>query len=458
MQTRSAFDATLELTNRQLSATLTEVDIDVVVYDAAGNDVTSRFGIRPPALTNLNAVDGTGVVGANATGRASWIIIPTDEAAPTGNTQYFVGGTLQYRDNGQLITISLARAPITVLPNPQLTLNYFHQRDVFSDDPFTDVVEASQPYSLAVLIQNDGAGAAKNLTITSAQPKIVDNEKGLLVDFQIVATEVDGQELSPSLTANFGTINPGESAIGRWLLTSSLQGHFVDYDATFQHIDGLGDPRLSIIKSVNIHEMLHIVNAGENGDTRPDFLVNGDKDTAGIPDTVWFSNGTNAAVTVVSAGFTGTADSVVTVTADATGGYSYLSVVLPSDPRFRLVKAIRSDGKEIALGDNLWTTDRTFAARATRPVYENRVHIFDENGTGSYTLAFEAVGLPTLAVQQIGQPVPLNRTAALDSVSVIFTRAIDTGSLTAADFTLTRDGVTVPVVGPLTVAQDGVST
>ncbi|HQR43916.1 MAG TPA: hypothetical protein PLX97_14575, partial [Gemmatales bacterium] len=286
VQTRSAFDATLELINNQLSTSLNNIDLDLVIKDAAGNDVSSRFGFRAPGLTGITAIDGTGTVSASSTGRISWVIIPTDDAAMNGATQYTVGGVLHYTDNGQEITVNLAEAPITVLPNPALNIHYFHQRDVFSDDPFTDVIEPSIPYTLAVLIKNDGKGDANQLSITSAQPKIIENEKGLLVDFQIVATEVDGQNLSPSLTANFGTIGAGQSAIGRWLLTSSLQGHFIDYDATFKHLDGLGDERLSLIKSVAIHELTHMVNAHEHGNTQPDFLTSEDRDEAGIPDTV----------------------------------------------------------------------------------------------------------------------------------------------------------------------------
>ena len=284
--------------------------------------MTDRFQVRPPTLAGVTATDGTGRIEAGTTAAVGWTLVPTDAAAPNEPVTYSVGGQLSYTQDGVAVVVPIQSVPLTVLPNPQLVVNYFHQRDVFSDDPFTNVVESSQPYSLAVLIRNDGAGAAKNLTITSAQPKIVDNEKGLLVDFRIVGTEVQGQNLSPSLTANFGTIAPGESAIGRWLLTSSLQGHFVDYDATFQHVDGLGDPRLSIIKSVNIHEMLHTVNAGEGGDTRPDFLVNENPQVVTLPDTVWFSNSTTAAVTVAAnVSVSGAAANGLTLSANASSGY-----------------------------------------------------------------------------------------------------------------------------------------
>ncbi len=80
--------------------------------------------------------------------------------------------------------------------NGYSSYNYFFQRDVLSDDPFTEEVEPSVPFNLAAMVQNIGPGEANNVSIKSAQPKIIENEKGLLIDFQIIASEVDGQNMS----------------------------------------------------------------------------------------------------------------------------------------------------------------------------------------------------------------------------------------------------------------------
>lgn len=69
----------------------------------------------------------------------------------------------------------------------------------------------------------------------------MENEKGLLADFKIIATEVAGQNLQPSLTVDFGAIAPGTNAIGRWLFTSSILGGFIEYSATIEHQNGLGE-------------------------------------------------------------------------------------------------------------------------------------------------------------------------------------------------------------------------
>src|SRR5439155_26530970 len=109
-------------------------------------------------------------------------------------------------ENGQEVIVPLLAAKITVFPDARLQLLYFQQRDVYSDDPFTDEIEPAEPFALGLLVKNVGAGAAKNLTIISAQPQIVENEKGLLIDFQIIGTKVGASNAVASLTATLGTV------------------------------------------------------------------------------------------------------------------------------------------------------------------------------------------------------------------------------------------------------------
>src|SRR5262249_30739485 len=151
-----------------------------------------------------------------------------------------------------------------------------------------------EPFYLGLMVTNTGKGTAKDFTITSAQPQIIENEKGLLIDFKIIGTQVGTEQVTPSLTAKVGNIDPGQTQVVTWVMTSSLQGHFIDYSATFEHEDGLGDPRLSLIDSVKIHELIHVVRADNDG--KSDFLVNDVPDPDHLPDTLYLSNGTVAVV------------------------------------------------------------------------------------------------------------------------------------------------------------------
>ena len=396
---RDAFKATLEIENAT-AGNLSNVLVQLDIRDASGMIVpTNLFGVADPILTGLTGVDGAGVVNAQVTGKAEWIIVPSVDAAPETNLNYTVGGTLTYLDNGSTVTVPLVATRITVHPLPQLKLDYFHQRDVFSDDPWTSVVEPKVPYSLAVMIQNTGRGVASHMRIASAQPQIVENESGLLIDFTIISTEVAGQNMTPSLTADFGDIAPGQIKIGRWLMTSTLHGQFTSYEASFQHLDGMGNTRLAIITNVAIHEMTHLVQApGKYEDGMPDFLVNEinlASDPIDLPDTVYLSDGTKAPVTVVQTasvvGTLGPANHSVVLNAPLPAGFVYLRIPDPGHGLYQITKVVRSDGREIYFGTNVWTTDRTFGDPHERPTYENILHLFDAESTGSYTLYYSPV-------------------------------------------------------------------
>lgn len=391
--TRDAFRATLEIDNQDANR-LENVSVQLIVSDADGVDRTSLFGIRPPELVSLSGVDGSGILAGASTGTARWIIIPTSEAAPTNTTQYFVSGRFRYVQNGTELSVPLAPVAITVLPTPRLFVQYFHERDVFSDDPFTDAIEPSVPFNLAVMVRNKGHGLAKNFRVTSAQPQIVENEKGLLIDFKIIATEVAGQNMVPSLTANFGNIDPGQTAIGRWLMTSTLQGLFIDYSATFQHLDALEGVKLSLLEDVSIHEMIHLVQAGGSfEDGKPDFLVNDEPDLHDLPDTLYLSDGrTNPVQVVRMAVHDGPPRPnrlQVQLSASMPAGWAYLRVPEPSDGSYRLVSVRRSDGTVISLDTNVWVTDRTFIGLGRRPIYEHNLHLLDYDSSGVYTLTYE---------------------------------------------------------------------
>jgi hypothetical protein len=59
---------------------------------------------------------------------------------------------------------------ITVKPDPILTVKYFLEKDVYSDDPFTPEIEPPIPFNLGTMIRNEGYGIAKDMKISSGQP------------------------------------------------------------------------------------------------------------------------------------------------------------------------------------------------------------------------------------------------------------------------------------------------
>lgn len=412
--TRNAFRAGLEIVNDSGSS-LEDVRVEVFAVTADGTPASGRFGIGEPVLAGMVGGPASPQVLRGTRGTATWILLPTSEAAPESDTVYAIGGLLTFRQEGQVITVPLVPVPVTVRPDPRLFVHYFHERDVFSDDPFTEGVEPAVPYSLAVLVENRGRGTARNVSILSGRPQIVENERGLKIDFEILGTEVAGQPATPSLTAQFGSIDPGTNAIARWLFRSSLQGHFSDFAATWEHRDGIVGRRLSLLDGVAIHELTRIVEApAPDGDGRPDFLVNDTPDAAHLPDTLYLSDGTTrrvASVTnVLLDGFPTEAVPRVSMTATVPAGFVYLRFRDPSGGQMRLVRVVRSDGREIPRS-NIWATDRVFGGLGERPIREPRLHWIDRDPTGSWTVEFEPVA-PDDRKAPVSRVLPLPETSA----------------------------------------------
>ncbi|MCO5053866.1 MAG: Ig-like domain-containing protein [Verrucomicrobiae bacterium] len=441
--TRSAFAGTLEIDNGG-STDITGVQVTLDFRDGAGQSAVGKFVTEGPVVTGMTAVDGSGVLAGGATGRAVYTFIPTTDAAPDQPYSYQIGGTLRYLDAGQEVIVPLLSAPITVYPEAKLDLVYFQQRDVYGDDPFTPATEPSEPYTLGLIVKNIGAGDARNFEITSAQPQIIENEKGLLIDFRIIGTSVGSNAVAPSLTARLGDVPAGVSKSVNWQLLSTLQGKFISFAATFEHVDGLGHTNLSLINSVETHELIHPVRANRPADDGVlDYLVNDFADPQNLPDLLYHNTGAIEPVNVVTNGVfngsVGPAHWQVQLTAAAGPGWNYYRLPDPG-PGYLLASVVRSDGKVLELTNNAWTTDRSFPSSIPGAVRENLLHLFDWEGSGQYTLTYRSTNTTTPAIVQFGPVTPFNQTEAVDAVTIVFSAAMDLATFNFADLELTRDG------------------
>jgi uncharacterized membrane protein len=468
--TRDAFIGTLEIdnggdaiSNLQVSVNFTtpsSMDMGMSMGTMAAND---DFAYGTPLQTNItgSVVDGTGAIaqvaadGTATAGTVQYTFIPTDMAAMNGVTTYYVGGTFTYTQDGEQITVPILPATIEVLPQPKLVLNYFLQKDVIGDDPFTPQVEPSEPFSLGLQVTNEGLGEAHDFTITTAQPQIVENEKGLLINFQIIGTQIGGKAVTPSLTADLGTIAAGATQTAQFIMLSSLQGRFTSYSATFQHVDDLGNKDTSLIQSVNIHEMIHVAKAGYVGnpsnapvkdDGVPDFLTNDIPDPDHLPDTLWLSNGTQAPVSQ-SINVNVTADSqalTYDLSASDSQGWNYLQVEDPTNGQYQLSQVVRSDGLKIIVGanaSNAWITDRTFSNTDSSFTRDNVFHLLDYAGTtGTYTYKLIYTKLDNVppTITTVVPIEPNTRSTPVSSETVSFSKSIASFPLSA--LTLTRNG------------------
>lgn len=399
---RDAFTARLELTNHHELLPLDDTGVDIQLLDVQNADANALFGIHPPEVTGMTAVDGTGVLLPLTSGAATWTIVPTVDAAPNEATRYYVAGHLSFSVDGVDYDIPLYPVPITVLPVPSLEVRYFLERFVQSDSPWTDEVEPAVPCALGLMVTNNGGGVARDMQVASAQPEIIDNPYGLLIEFDIIGSRVGTQDVTPSLTVSLGDVTPAETVVAQWLMTTTLQGEFIRYEASYEHLDGLGNPRLSLIESLDIHPTLHAVRSDYPDDELPDFLTyvvedpNEPLDPNALPEKLYLSDGSSPVdvVTVLNATTDGPlteADPIVELTVPGMpAGWTYIRTANPGAAGFALVSATRQDGQPVRVPDNAWTTHWIVKETGEDPYAIDQLHLFDLGGPGVYTLEFGA--------------------------------------------------------------------
>ena len=290
--TREAFLAKLEIENQEDSP-LEQIELQIMISDTVTRDeATHLFSIGDGMLSgSLSIVDSTWSLPSEMSGEAEWLIIPYSEAAPVTSRAYDVGGTLFYTLNGRNISIPLLPTKITVIPDPSLLVHYFLEKNAIGDNPLTDEIEPSVPFTLGIAVRNAGYGTASSLQITSGQPEIIENSNGLLVNFMIIGATIGSESITPSLTVTFGNLAPNTTKVARWLIISSLQGEFNNYSATFENINPLGNPKLSILDELEIHELIRnvMIYTSDEEDGILDFLVNEQNDYLEYPDALYSS-------------------------------------------------------------------------------------------------------------------------------------------------------------------------
>ena len=62
-------------------------------------------------------------------------------------------------------------------------------------------------------------------------------------------------------------MNALSSTVVRWWMVTSLLGTFSNFSVSFQSINPLGDPSLSLVQSVRVHSLIHNVRLQHEGIT-----------------------------------------------------------------------------------------------------------------------------------------------------------------------------------------------
>lgn len=402
---RQAFDAQMKINNTTADGVIQNVSVDVKVTDENGvpvavtdnpNDTSAKFFIRVSSKQNITDITGAGTVNPQTSAIIDWLLIPAPGSAgdnPFGK-KYLVGATLKYTFAGEDTVLDVSPDVITVKPLPLLTLDYFLTQNVWADDPLTPEIEQTEPFTLGVRVKNDGQATASNLKIDSAQPKIIENNQGLLINFLITGSFVSDAPVQNTLLIDFGDIPAGKSRMGRWVMETTLAGKFTEFTAKFSHADELGGTLTSILKVTNAHFLIHDVRADLPGrDTVRDFLAQ-DGDVI----RVYESDGPDTLVTDRSAEASLTAETNVSgsasyrLSAPATAGFMYAKLPDPYAGQKVLGPILRSDAKLMA-PENVWLSK---TRNEQTKQWQYWVNFFDANTSGLYVAEFQE---PPLSMQ-----------------------------------------------------------
>ena len=445
--TREAFEGTLTINNGHESVPMQDIDVDFIIRDENGVDCTNLFQINFQSYNNMTGSNGSLVLDALNEGSIVVQFIPTKQAAPTMPKQYSFGGSFSFIDpfTGESMTYNLYPVDIMVNPSPDLYVNYFMQRDILGDDPLTeDRIEPIVPAELGVIIHNRGAGTAKNVLLETAEPQIIENEKGLAIDFAMYGASFNGQERQLGLMEiPFGNIEPNHTGVGEWWFTSTLLGHFVSYEAHVIHNNSFGNPDLSLVSSLDIHPLIHTVYAYSNlDDGINDFLVDDVDDSRNYPDSLYFSNGSRTGVaTADSIGFdhyVTPMDTIVILTLDPSRiGWNYEQTWDPGRGQYKLISCTRNSDQQVIPLSNVWQSHVTIPVGAD-PVYENKLHIVDTLSNDlptTYTLVFSLKEV-VLEVDTILDVPDAIITSPLSEVTVKFNKPIVDSTFNYLDMSL----------------------
>jgi len=455
--TRQAFRGTLTMTNGNVDGALTDIKLSLKVKSEDGSVATQReFQINHETLTGFSGemgLDSGWSLETDETGVATIIFIPTKYAAPTEPINYAFGGSISYMDptTDLLVTMELSPVTLTVKPSPELDLTYFMQRDIYGDDPLTEEVEPMVPAEFALIINNKGYGDATDVRMVTQQPEITQNEKGLLINFELISSQVNGEAANLSfgqtITNNFGTIPAHSQAYAQWWLQSSLLGHFTDYNVEATHITSYGNEDLSLLDEVSIHELIHGFTVKTDGE-KPvrGFLVNEIADAEDTPDTLFFTDATQQGVSIAAdADITAQSDTEYLLTVKPSkAGWNYGSLLDPTYGKQQLISITRQSDGAIIPVDNIWQTDRTLRDGKDW-LYENRLHYVGNMAAEgeTYLLTFEPKADVELAVESY-EGVPeegKSLHSPLTGLTVKFNKPIDAATFTVDDLSLTCQGI-----------------
>ena len=458
--TREAFEAELEINNDDEDP-IENITVTIFITNAAGERSNSKFSIGNTTLYNIDADHN---VLAGTTGSMTWLIIPYYEAAPEQAADYYIGGQFGYSVGGETISIELTPTRISVTPDPRIIIHYFWEKYVWGDNPFTEhIIEPSKPFSVVAAIKNIGFGTAYDMSLSSGQPEIVENEKGLLVDFTLIGLSVDDNDIEPKFEANLGDVGPNSVNIINWWLNCTLQGIFKNFSINIKNKNPHGDPKLSIIDEKYVHELFQQVKEPQTEETL--YLVREKFTNESLaPDTVYDSTTLhNESVTIIQAEHFEIIESAGSVLATITvltnvSGPVYVKVNTNIQKKLLVVTSfkrdVEADSPMLLPLDNAWFVNYDYKKNILD------VHLFDKvpQNTNTIIYTIEARNFDEIETTTMSTTLTTTTAIAVTSTTTATKTTTSTTATATAPSTITTTTTTVAATTTTVAATTTITT
>lgn len=414
------FTGTLRIHNGQ------EASLRALSFTHAVSDETYDLEADPTELFTCTQSEQTGFqsdasgleLPGGCDGSIRLSFTPADEAAPDSAVVYYVGGQLSYIDaaTNSRSTAAMPQIPVTVWPTGIMTVTYLLQGQYLGNNPDTDEAEPGQPGQMIILMQNNGGSDIGELTISSSEPVVINNNDGQKAIMQPLYAALDSIGINDDITMlTVDSLPAGTHVTARWIQQSQDDSHLDDTDAFAESI--MAQTSTPVRMNLGgIHRLFRAVRSNpaiseeiDSDDTESmteelaqadAFLLDDLDDESRLPESVILADGTEAGLqTGVKAVIGGASGNyTLTVTADS-AGWVYGSIGDPMNGKMKL-RRVERDGVVMSPA-NFWLTNHTVLSdRST--VSGSRLHFADqvEEGQTVYTLTYEA--MPDSIIEGIG--------------------------------------------------------
>jgi RHS repeat-associated protein len=222
------FQASLSMQNLFTDQSVDNIQVSLIISDAANADVTGSFIITPPVPSLL-----TESLPAGQQTAGDWLILPAMEITATEGITYQAQAVISYTIDGASYSFTTLPEEFTVLPAPDLIIDY-------------ELPDPNQPctlFDLKATLRNVGYGSARGISLSSSQPRVVDNTSSSPIGFEIIRVAIDGApQAELNLNVVLGDIPPGQERVVGWRIRSTEVGRFIEFTSHYRVDDYYGLP------------------------------------------------------------------------------------------------------------------------------------------------------------------------------------------------------------------------